>query len=1416
MSSIRRLQGKPALALSSLLLTAIGWTALQAGGPLLLESDGAAYRWGGTPPTVVFYPDAGSLGHLLPETALANLLTAAQSWTDVPSASVVMQNGGIVGSIEGPEGPGDFAVENYFSFLFANNGGVTPIIFDSQDEDGNGNGDIFDDLGLPAGVLGIATPEFADGNSITEGWVLLNGSEVDPGDLDGASFRGIIAHELGHLLNLAHTLVNGQAIFFAGSDAVFPDGSAMQVEGDDIETMYPFSDPTPDGLGLFQTSLHRDDIAILSTLYPEAAMPLESLGSIRGVLRDNAGLALTGGQIIVRNRGGDPFQDAVSAISGDFLQDTLNGGPLTGTYTLNALTPGGEYSLEVRDTVAGGFSTPILRSPAAFGSTADTLPGPEEFYSGPAESSSDDPKAAPFLIETPAGGPGAAVEADLTLNGFNPPVNDGCNDAIAVNASSLPFVDQRLTLGAVREVEEPPNQCGNFRAGSSVWYEFTNNSGLAGTFLISTVGSEYDTILQVYTGSCLATTPRQCDDDGGGGGRTSQLAIDAQPDQTFRIKVTDFNTTPGGGLLNFSVQEVTVPVNDDCVDAMEIDLLSLPFVDEVDTRAAGNELGEASNSCGVDTNPSTFNTVWYSFTHDGPEPLALRARTLGSSFDTILQLYSGQCMALSAEACNDDESDSLTSDLLFTAQPGQTYLLKASGFGGGGNLILRLEQSPPTPQNDDCADAIEVTRGDLPFVDERDTRTAGNEFNEPQTSCGSFQVPAQSNSVWYTFANDSQLPIDLHLSTRGSRFEPILQIYEGVCGSFTPLECEDAGGFGLPAEIDWRVEPGARIWVKISNFGTPGGGRLVFRAQTQGVAGEVVALNVRRSRESLMARSSLEYEVAVKNLSNEAVTGVTLNSALTAGATFTELAAGCTAEGSRSSCQIGTLAAGAEVVLNLAAAPRAPGNLSLTASADWDQADAQELSFGATLVTPVEPLLVFPATLEADSTILPAANGPSGLFDNGFVGLAVVNPSDSADNFAVEGVDAQGNDTFVSDPEGALAPRGQSAKVSTEISGLADDTLTLLARGENNLLRGFFMAGRDDGSQLDGIGGRLPINRFLVFPVARQSATDSTRLFLHNPFNQDASQVDLALKDEGGNTVSQATFAIPSAGTLSATLEKAFGIGADVADGYIEVSSSVALQGFQFHATSQAVEAFAAQADEVVRELFAPHFFLDGQDNSTDIRLISLDSVPLDVTVTAFDNQGIILAQSEFVLQPGELFVRDLGLMLNLNPPPGSTVSGFLRIDQVAQNNIGPDFFTAAHLLGAVTFRFNGGQVLSSLPMSAAGRLQWELYQVAQSPSVNMFTGLAILNTTPPFFASPAQIRVEAFDAQGNLSGQREFTVEAEERVLGLLNEDLYFGEGFDQVGGHIRISSDSLVVVFALFGDFAQQFLAAIEAQNP
>ncbi len=53
-------------------------------------------------------------------------------------------------------------------------------------------------------------------------------------------------------------------------------------------------------------------------------------------------------------------------------------------------------------------------------------------------------------------------------------------------------------------------------------------------------------------------------------------------------------------------------------------------------------------------------------------------------------------------------------------------------------------------------------------------------------------------------------------------------------------------------------------------------------------------------------------------------------------------------------------------------------------------------------------------------------------------------------------------------------------------------------------------------------------------------------------------------------------------------------------------------------------------------------------------------------------------------------------------------------------------------------------------------------------------------------------------------------------RSVGLLNTPTYFGPGFTQVGGHLRITSDQPIITFAIFGDFNLRYLAAVESQPP
>ena len=143
--------------------------------------------------------------------------------------------------------------------------------------------------------------------------------------------------------------------------------------------------------------------------------------------------------------------------------------------------------------------------------------------------------------------------------------------------------------------------------------------------------------------------------------------------------------------------------NDSC--AAPTVITSVPFSDTVNTTAATTGAEDAT-SCGC--NPD-FKSVWYAFTPTAPGTVTID--TFGSTYDTVLDVFTGICGGKSQVTCNNDSSG-LQSHVTFpTCAGGVTYLIEASNFcvSGGGTLVLHVDSTPGVPDSDgdgvdDCAD----------------------------------------------------------------------------------------------------------------------------------------------------------------------------------------------------------------------------------------------------------------------------------------------------------------------------------------------------------------------------------------------------------------------------------------------------------------------------------------------------------------------------------------------------------------------------------------------------------------------------------------------------------------------------------------------------------------------------------------
>jgi hypothetical protein len=105
------------------------------------------------------------------------------------------------------------------------------------------------------------------------------------------------------------------------------------------------------------------------------------------------------------------------------------------------------------------------------------------------------------------------------------------------------------------------------------------------------------------------------------------------------------------------------------------------------TTGATKEAGEPSHA-----GNAGGHSVWFTWTAAAGG--ATTFKTAGSSFDTLLAVYTGSAVsALTAVASNDDADGTLQSRVSFTASAGVTYRVAVDGYGGAsGNVALAWSQ----------------------------------------------------------------------------------------------------------------------------------------------------------------------------------------------------------------------------------------------------------------------------------------------------------------------------------------------------------------------------------------------------------------------------------------------------------------------------------------------------------------------------------------------------------------------------------------------------------------------------------------------------------------------------------------------------------------------------------------------------
>ena len=206
--------------------------------------------------------------------------------------------------------------------------------------------------------------------------------------------------------------------------------------------------------------------------------------------------------------------------------------PITGNYNINTI--GSNYDTVVAAwTGSWGFLTSQGCDDDAGGNWTSSLN--VTLYGG-----------ATYYIEIMSYGNTTGGLQNLSIT-LLPPPNDDFDYAFAAGDS---YVDYENTGNATTTDDDPSFTCGNYFNGQgshSVWYTIT--SPYSRVLTASTLTSNYDTVLGIWTGSRGALSLAACNDDTGGGYQ-SQTQVAMQAGTTYSIEALGYGA--GNGALNFA------------------------------------------------------------------------------------------------------------------------------------------------------------------------------------------------------------------------------------------------------------------------------------------------------------------------------------------------------------------------------------------------------------------------------------------------------------------------------------------------------------------------------------------------------------------------------------------------------------------------------------------------------------------------------------------------------------------------------------------------------------------------------------------------------------------------------------------------------------------------------------------------
>ena len=238
--------------------------------------------------------------------------------------------------------------------------------------------------------------------------------------------------------------------------------------------------------------------------------------------------------------------------------------------------------------------------------------------------------------------------------------------------------------GGSKESGEPIH-AGN-TGGASMWWSWT--APATGMVTFDTEGSDFDTLLAVYTGGSVGALSLVASDDDTIG-RQSEVSFTAQQGVAYHIAVDGYGGATGSILLNWQQGTSVDPGTEDpvTVDSGSDSFFSRSAISGASGQGSGSNSGGSKESGEpIHAGNTGGASMWWSWT--APATGMVTFDTEGSDFDTLLAVYTGGSVGALSLVASDDDTIGRQSEVSFTAQQGVAYHIAVDGYGGATGSIL--------------------------------------------------------------------------------------------------------------------------------------------------------------------------------------------------------------------------------------------------------------------------------------------------------------------------------------------------------------------------------------------------------------------------------------------------------------------------------------------------------------------------------------------------------------------------------------------------------------------------------------------------------------------------------------------------------------------------------------------------------